>query len=180
MTPIPIDGSWSLLLDRDGVLNRKVEGGYVTRWEELEFLPNALQGLAALEPFFAHIVVTTNQRCVARRLLADTDHERLHTRMVQRIEASGGRIDAIYYCPHDHADACGCRKPATGLGLSAKRDFPAIDFRRSLVVGDSESDMEFGRRLGAVCVFVGQASAPRQVSHRCSDLLELASLVATR
>ncbi len=176
MKKLAVDRSWSLLLDRDGVINRKIEGSYVTRWEELEFLPNALAGLAALAPVFGRIVVTTNQRGVARGLVDEYRLAELHATMIEEIRVHGGRIDGIYHCPHDHADRCDCRKPAVGLALAAKRDFPSVEFDRAVVVGDSPSDMEFGRRLGCVRVLVGD-SAPAYADYRVADLLALSYLL---
>lgn len=174
MKQIAVDKTWSLLLDRDGVINRKIEGSYVTSWEEFDFLPNSLAGLAALAPAFGRVVITTNQRGVARGLIDAARLARIHSNMLEEIRDHGGRIDGIYVCPHDYSDRCDCRKPAVGLALAAKRDFPSIEFQRAVVVGDSPSDMEFGRRLGCVCVFLGDSSSAR-ADFVIADLLELAS-----
>ena len=88
----------------------------------------------------------------------------------------GGRIDRVYYCPHDHADRCACRKPGTAMALRAQEDFPEIDFRRCFMVGDAASDMELGRRLGCVTVFIGDAPPP-ETDHVFPSLFEFASFV---
>jgi HAD superfamily hydrolase (TIGR01662 family) len=77
--------------------------------------------------------------------------------MQQRIRAKGGRIDKIYYCTDMEADSP-CRKPNPGMALQAARDFPDIDLRRSVMVGNNLSDMGFGRNVGMVTVFLSTTS----------------------
>ena len=72
--------------------------------------------------------------------------------MCEAIAAKGGRIDAVYYCPHLSSIQPKCRKPEIGMALEAKEEFPMIDFHKSVMVGDSDSDMEFGNRLDMYCV----------------------------
>jgi HAD superfamily hydrolase (TIGR01662 family) len=76
------------------------------------------------------------------------DLEAIHQKMLHEISASGGRIDRAYCCPNIPADKSNCRKPNTGMGLQALADFPEIVFEQSWMVGDSASDIEFGKRLG--------------------------------
>jgi D-glycero-D-manno-heptose 1,7-bisphosphate phosphatase len=151
------DKSWTLFLDRDGVINRKRDNDYVKRWEEFEFLPGALEALASLEKVFGHILIVTNQQGIGKGIYTVDDLNEVHRRMMEQIEKAGGRIDRIYFCPGLAKDDPPCRKPNTGMALDAKRDFPSIDLSRSVIVGDSMSDMEMGRNAGMHTVFISEA-----------------------
>ena len=137
----------TLFLDRDGVINRHRPGDYVRSWEEFEFLPNILTTLAEWSKSFRYIIIVTNQRGVGRGLMSEENLLDIHQRMICEIKKHNGRIDKIYYCT-DLNDASPNRKPNIGMALQAKKDFPNIDFSKSIMVGDSNSDMEFGRRAG--------------------------------
>ncbi len=145
-----------MFLDRDGVINRRIVDGYVTAIHELEILPGAADAIATLSRKFARTVVVTNQRGIARGLYTMDTINELHDHVRQEVEKAGGRIDGFYVCPHDHADKCNCRKPATGMGLQAQKDFPGIDFSKSVMVGDSVSDMQFGKQLGMTLIWIGE------------------------
>lgn len=134
----------TLFLDRDGVINRHRPDDYVKNWNEFEFLPGILESLAAWNRQFKHILVVTNQRGVGKGLMSEDTLLEIHKRMVEEIERLGGRIDRIYYCTDLNNDSPN-RKPNIGMALKAKAEFPDIDFAKSIMVGDSESDMEFGR-----------------------------------
>jgi len=141
-------------LDRDGTINRKdPAGGYVTSWEQFSFLPGALDALRRLAGADKRVVVVTNQRGIARGRVSAQAVARIHARMVQQVRAEGGRIDAVYTCPH-HRDWCACRKPKPGLFQQAKEDFPDIEFERAVVVGDSMSDVQAGATIGARTVLL--------------------------
>lgn len=168
---IAVSRDWALFLDRDGVINRRVPGDYVRRWEDFEFLPGALEGLAALAPRFGPIVVVTNQRGVGRGLMSEADVANVHQRMLEAVRAAGGRIDRVYTCPH--TEGCDCRKPLIGLARQAQRDFPAIDPSRAIMAGDSSSDFEFARNAGLHWVHIHSEpdrEAPPS-EHRFPDLL---------
>jgi D-glycero-D-manno-heptose 1,7-bisphosphate phosphatase len=135
-------------LDRDGVINRKApEGQYVTRWEEMEFLPGAREGVRVLNHAGFFVVVVSNQRCVAKGLITTDELDSLHARMRDEFAAAGVTLDAIYYCPHENQPPCGCRKPQPGLLLDAARRHD-IDLATSWMIGDSERDVGAGRNAG--------------------------------
>ena len=153
-----IDKTWTLFLDRDGVINKKIEGDYVRTWEQFELLPGVIQALKILNGFFGRIIIVTNQRGVGKGLMSIKDLENIHNKMLCIFESEGIKIDAIYYCPHDYEkEACNCRKPNIGMALQAKRDFPEIIFEKSIMVGDSVSDIEFGDRLNMKSFLVGSS-----------------------
>jgi histidinol-phosphate phosphatase family protein len=148
---------WTLFLDRDGVLNRKIENGYVTTPGELILLPCALEALSTLSAIFGLIIVVTNQRGIALGLYSLSDLHEIHKRLISNVDQSGGRIDHIYFCPHNYSDNCNCRKPKVGMALKAKEDYPKIDFSKSIMVGDSVSDIDFGKSLGMKVAYITNA-----------------------
>ncbi len=155
---LDIDFSWTLFLDRDGVLNRKRDNDYVKKWEEFEILPGVLNALALAKDIFSTIVVVTNQQGIGKGLYSALQLEAIHDRFAQLVKAEGGRIDRFYYCPALDKEQAACRKPNTGMALQAKKDFPAIVFERSFMVGDSVSDMEMGARLQMKNVFIADVN----------------------
>lgn len=147
VSDIDIDGYETLFLDRDGVINRLRPNDYVKTWDEFEFLPGIPNALAEWSRHFKHVIIVTNQRGVGRGLMTENDLTAIHARMIGEIEKHGGRIDKIYYCTGISEDDIN-RKPNTGMALQAKRDFPDIDFSKSLMIGDSESDRLFAEKMG--------------------------------
>jgi len=145
---------WTLFLDRDGVINKRIPGSYVRHWGEFDFLEGALEAIASFKTIFKHIVVVTNQQGVGKGLMSKQDLESIHQRMTFEIVKRGGSIDKVYYCPELKVSNPPCRKPNSGMALQAKEDFPAINFKESVIVGDSISDMEFGIRLGMKTVYI--------------------------
>jgi D-glycero-D-manno-heptose 1,7-bisphosphate phosphatase len=138
----------AVFLDRDGVINQKApEGQYVTRWEDMEFLPSVHEAVRLLNQAGFFVVVVSNQRCVAKGLITTVQLDSLHARMGREFEAAGARLDAIYYCPHEYVPACSCRKPQPGMLLDAAREHE-IDLTRSWMIGDSGHDVEAGRSAG--------------------------------
>jgi D-glycero-D-manno-heptose 1,7-bisphosphate phosphatase len=138
----------TVFLDRDGVINHKApDGQYVTRWEEFAFLPGAKDALRLIKRHGYRVIVVTNQRGIARRLMTEQNLQQIHAQMLTELTQAGVSIDALYYCPHE-VGQCLCRKPQTGLFWRAKGDFPDINFACSLLIGDSLSDMEAGVQLG--------------------------------
>lgn len=138
----------AVFLDRDGVINRKAKPGeYILRWEEMHLLPGVAEGIVGLRQAGFRVMVVTNQRCVAKGLISIAELERLHQRMRDELAGQGAQLDAIYYCPHESQPACSCRKPAPGMLLTAAREH-GIDLAASWMIGDSDIDIEAGRRAG--------------------------------
>ncbi len=138
----------TIFLDRDGVINRKAaDGDYVKSWEEFDFLPGALDALCLFAQFHVRVVVLTNQRGVALGRYSLSDLAKIYDNMVATVEAVGGRLDDIYFCPHD-IGVCNCRKPAPGLLREALADYPDIVPDQSPFLGDSLSDLEAARAAG--------------------------------
>jgi histidinol-phosphate phosphatase family protein len=157
----------TVFLDRDGVINVKAPPGqYTESWDEFSFLPGAVEAVGRLRAAGLKVVVVTNQRGVALGRMSAADVEAIHEAMID----AGVGVDRVYYCPHDDGE-CDCRKPLPGMLERAAREVPGVSLgRAAAIVGDSETDMEAGRAVGAVLVKVGAAESP--VDFSCASLAE--------
>jgi len=144
---LDVSGYDTLLLDRDGVINRLRRGDYVKTWDEFEFLPGFLKNVACWSEKCRRIIVVTNQRGVGKGLMTDDALNDIHRRMVRDIENNGGRIDAVYCCT-SVTEEDPRRKPGIGMYEEICRDFPDVPSGRTLMVGDSDSDEEFAAGCG--------------------------------
>lgn len=179
--PLPIiDRNWTLFLDRDGVINEEAIGDYIKRPEDFHFIAGSLQALALLHAQFARIVVVSNQKGVGKGLMTAADLSAINNRMLEQIATAGGRVDAAYYgTATDALDSN--RKPQPGLALQAQRDFPEIDFSKSIMVGNMAADMQFGRNIGAYTVYIPTRTDgipnPNDVDHIFNNLLSFAQAI---
>jgi D-glycero-D-manno-heptose 1,7-bisphosphate phosphatase len=139
----------AIFLDRDGVINRKAitEDDYVTSWDEMEVLPGVPEAIARINRAGFQVIVVTNQRSIAKGLITIAELESIHHQLSEYLLSKGATINAIYYCPHELEPRCGCRKPEPGMLFDAAREHD-IDLTASWMIGDSEKDMEAGRRAG--------------------------------
>ncbi len=144
----------TLFLDRDGVINKKLERRYVRNWQEFEFMPNALLAIKKLSNKFERIIVVTNQQGIGKAIMTIDELYVLHELMKKEIVENGGKIDKIYFCPHLEKENCDCRKPAIGMIKRAIKDFPTLNLKQTFLVGDSPSDIEAGERAGIKTVKV--------------------------
>lgn len=151
-----IDKTWTLFLDRDGVINKKLKNDYVKHWIEFEFIEGVTDALKKLNDCFGVIVVVTNQQGIGKGLYRTEDLELIHKNMLYEIEYMGGRIDKVYFSPYLNSENHPTRKPGIGMALAAKKDYPLIDFNKSIIVGDSMSDMEFGRNAGMKTAYISE------------------------
>lgn len=165
------DKSWTLFLDRDGVINKRLMGDYVKRVEDFIFLPGAKEAIKQFSSVFGKIFVVTNQQGIGKGLMTHEDLRKVHEQMLEELKALDARIDAVYYCPALASENAACRKPNTGMAEQAKKDFPEIDFNKSLMVGDSPSDIEMGKRLAMQTAFIG-AEEERSGADYCFESLE--------
>ena len=149
-----IDKSWTLFLDRDGVINKKLDNDYVKHWTDFEFLGGVLDAMKILNGKFGHIVVVTNQQGIGKGFYRTEDLELIHKNMLYEIIYLGGRIDKVYFSPYLDSLNHPTRKPGIGMALAAQKDFPEIDFTKSIMVGDSITDMGFGRATGMKTIFI--------------------------
>ena len=164
-----IDKSWTLFLDRDGVVNEDKVGSYIFNPNEFIFMkgvPGIFKKLAAL---FGHIFIVTNQRGVGQKLMSEDDLTAIHQKMTAGINAIGGKVDGIYFAT-DIKNDDPMRKPNPGMAFRAKTDFPSINLSRSIMVGNKPSDMLFGKNAGMYTVFIATTNPEVPFPHPDIDL----------
>ena len=151
-----------VFLDRDGVVNAApgVEQYYVHKWSEFQFLPGAPEAIAKLSQSGWRVVIVSNQSGVARKAMSEADLDDITRRMLEGLQKKNARVDGVFYCRHDDADACACRKPKPGLFHEAARQL-GVDFAKSYNVGDSERDIAAGNAAGVpgILVLCGKSKA---------------------
>lgn len=145
---LPIDKSWTLFLDRDGVINERLIDDYVKQLNELEIINGVPEAIQIFTQKFSRIVVVTNQQGIGKGMMTADDLSIVHGYIAEVVKQAGGKIDKFYFAPQLAKEKSNFRKPGTGMGLQAKEDYPEIIFEKSLMIGDSESDIEFGIKLG--------------------------------
>ena len=172
-----IDNDWTLFLDRDGVINVRIIDGYVTKIEEFEFMPNVLEAFKIFKEKFKHIIVVTNQQGVGKGLMTVDDVDVVHGFMIREVENNGGKIDKTYFCPQLKNAPDNYRKPNPAMAFFAKNDFPDIDFSKSIMVGDMNSDVEFGNNAGMKTIFVGDNELTLNPDDRFETLYDFAKVL---
>jgi D-glycero-D-manno-heptose 1,7-bisphosphate phosphatase len=138
--------SRAIFLDRDGVIIEN-RSNYVRSWADVAFLPGAVEALQRLAASPYKIVVVTNQSAVGRGIITNSEADAINQLLLKSVREGGGRIDALYMCPHAPQEACQCRKPRPGMLLEAAHDLH-INLEDSLMVGDALSDLQAGRAAG--------------------------------
>ena len=164
-----IDKSWTLFIDRDGVINHEKKEDYILNWEEFRFYEGVEKAFQKLAGKFGKIIIVSNQRGVGKQLMTEHDLRTIHQNMQNAIEAAGGRIDKIYYCTstdNKHPD----RKPNPGMAFHAKNYFDSIDLSRSVIIGNKPSDMLFGKNAGIYSVFLATTNPDVPFPHPDIDL----------
>jgi D-glycero-D-manno-heptose 1,7-bisphosphate phosphatase len=147
----------AVFLDRDGTINVKApEGEYITAPEQLRLLPGAAEGIRSLNRAGVPVIVVTNQRGIALGRMDEADLAAVHARLRELLRDQGAQVDEILHCPHEK-DTCECRKPGTLMLRLAQDSLGLSTLSRCLMIGDSSSDVEAGRRAGTRTVLL----APR-------------------
>jgi len=177
-----ISKDWTLFLDRDGVINQRLVDDYVKTWDEFEFLDGVLDAIKVFAKTFGRIVVVTNQRGIGRGVMKEDTLNEIHQKMTDDIAKAGGKIDRVYFCPDLKDSGSFNRKPQIGMGLKARKDFPEINFKKSIIAGDSKSDLQFGKRLKMKTVLIGDDFSiannnPRLVDYHFDGLIDFANLL---
>jgi len=164
-----IDKTWTLFIDRDGVINHEKKEEYIRNWSEFRFYEGVPEAIGVLSQKFGRVIIVSNQRGVGRGLMTEDDLLDIHRNMQAGIEKAGGRIDKIYYCTSTDNKHL-CRKPNPGMAFLARTEIPSIDWSRSVMVGNKPSDMLFGRYAGIYTVFVRTTNPEQPFPHTDIDL----------
>jgi histidinol-phosphate phosphatase family protein len=175
--PVPnIDESWTLFIDRDGVINKRDFDGYITQSEKFIFLPGVFEGLKRLRGRFGRIIVVTNQQGVGKGLMSERNLNELHHYMVDKLKEQEIHIDAIYAATNIRGARNDRRKPRPNMALEARQQFKEIDFSKSVMIGDTDGDLRFGMNLGMKTVLVlSDESIEGRPDFIVNDLEELAN-----
>jgi D-glycero-D-manno-heptose 1,7-bisphosphate phosphatase len=170
-----------VILDRDGTM--VIDRGYLDDPAGLEFLPGAADGLRSLYSQGYRLVVITNQSGVGRGLFSIERVHAMNARLERMVEEAGAKLERVYFCPHAPDAGCDCRKPALRLMTQAAAEL-GFEPDSAIVIGDKESDVEFGRRAGAVTMLLGKRE-PRILSSTTPDyvvesLAQAADIIRSR
>lgn len=172
-----IDSSWSLFLDRDGVINERIMGGYVSKVEDFHFLPGVEIAISKFTTLFSSIFVVTNQQGIAKKIMTESNLLEIHSYMTDELLKMNGKITKCYYAPGFKNEENSIRKPNPAMGLMAKKEFPLIDLNKSIMVGDTDSDIKFGKNLGMKTIRIRTEEPINfDADHTCDSLLELANI----
>ena len=147
-----IDATWTLFLDRDGVINERIFGGYITKVDEFKFLPGVESAIAGLTKKFNRLIVVTNQQGIGKGLMTERNVLEIHSYMCDRVHLEGGKIDKCYFAPNLKGAEDDLRKPNPEMANMAKMEFSEIEFKRSIMIGDTDSDILFGKNIGMLTV----------------------------
>jgi histidinol-phosphate phosphatase family protein len=147
-----IDATWTLFLDRDGVINERIFGGYITKVDEFKFLPGVESAIAGLTKKFNRLIVVTNQQGIGKGLMTERNVLEIHSYMCDRVHLEGGKIDKCYFAPNLKGAEDDLRKPNPEMANMAKMEFSEIEFKRSIMIGDTDSDILFGKNVGMFTV----------------------------
>jgi histidinol-phosphate phosphatase family protein len=153
-----------LLIDRDGVINRKApQGEYISSWEDFEWIPETREALKQLAQEGFKFIVISNQAGIARGMIAPTELERIHNHMKVGLKKDGIEILDIYVCPHHWDKGCFCRKPNPGMLLQASKEH-LFRLDETLFIGDDPRDCQTAERAGCGSIFVGDNTALRDLA----------------
>jgi histidinol-phosphate phosphatase family protein len=171
-----VDVSWTLFLDRDGVINERIFGGYILNYSEFQFKEGVIESSKELFGKFGRVIVVTNQQCVAKELITEVDLAILHEKMVGDFQKVGAKIDRVYAALELKGDEPFMRKPHMKMAELAQGDFPEIDFNKSIMVGDTDGDLIFGKNLGMKTVLIRSEEqttvVPDLELNRLGDLID--------
>lgn len=168
-----------VVLDRDGTVI--VERNYLSDPDQVELIPGAGPSLLALSRLGLGLLIATNQSGIGRGYFDQARLEQVHQRLNTLLAAEGVQLDAIYFCPHLPEDSCSCRKPETGMMERAAGQI-GLDPSVSFVVGDNQTDIDLGRRMGATTLLVrtgygARVEATAQSDYVVDDITDAASVI---
>ncbi|MEY3741414.1 MAG: hypothetical protein RL371_314 [Bacteroidota bacterium] len=179
MTSFPqIGPGWTLFLDRDGVINERIFDSYILDWSAFRFTEGLLENAAQIGAAFAHIIVVTNQQCIAKGLLLPEQLEEIHQHMCNELQKAGLTVDFVLVATEFKNGLPQRRKPHTTMALEAQARFPNIDFQKSIMVGDTNTDIQFGKKLGMYTVLIESAERVKEIPDlRLSHLAQLSQFL---
>jgi D-glycero-D-manno-heptose 1,7-bisphosphate phosphatase len=161
-----------VILDRDGVINKESEA-FIKSPEEWIPIPGSIEAIARLYKNGYSVVVASNQSGIARHLLSLDTLAAIHGRMKREVEAAGGKIESIFFCPHGPGDGCDCRKPKPGL-LKQIAERYQVSLKGLPMIGDSERDLQAARAVRGrpILVKTGNGQKTLQEDHDVEEIYD--------
>ncbi len=161
-----------VFLDRDGIVNARVMDGYVQSWDGFEMLPEFPELLRKIDDLGFVAVVITNQRGIARGIMTQESVDDIHASLNETLATEHGlHLLDVMVCPHEK-DSCTCRKPKPKMIIDAAEKY-GIDLAASWMIGDTESDVEAGRRAGCRTILVSDEPGQTVATVRVGTMREL-------
>jgi histidinol-phosphate phosphatase family protein len=152
----------AFFIDRDGVINHNAKlHDYIKTWSEFRFYNNCFYGLKHLKDKKIMSILVSNQRGIARGMLSENTLNEIHNKMQSELKERGANFSAIKYCPHNYEDKCQCRKPNSGMILSAAKEFE-IDLNNSFMIDDAKEGIEAGKKAGCSTILVLTGRGPKE------------------
>jgi len=167
----------TLLLDRDGTINRDI--GRVQAAEEIMLLPGVTDGLRRLQDAGYRFFIVTNQAKIGEGKDTEENFDACQKRLLTLLSDAGVTISATKFCPHPRDAECDCRKPRPGMWRQLQRDYPDLTADETVMVGDKDIDVLFGKAIGARTARLRTGQYPEEVSAdmTITNLTELADLL---
>ena len=159
-----------IILDRDGVINQDSDD-YIKSADEWIPIPGSIEAIAALSAAGFTVVVATNQSGIARQYFDEFELARMHHKMCSLVEAAGGEIAGVFFCPHGPDEGCKCRKPEPGLLQQIETEF-GTSVAGAPFVGDTIKDILTARLVGCTPVLVKTGKGTRTIEETSSDELD--------
>ena len=172
ISDLKIDKNWTLFLDRDGVINVRLLDDYVKNWDEFIFIEGVLEAIKGFSQIFNYIFIVTNQQGIGKKIMTIDDFNFINNKMLKTISQYGGKIDKVFFCPHLKEQNCICRKPKTGMITDAKREFPDIDLTKSILAGDTSSDIQMGKNAGLFTALISKEDTNLNYDFRYDSLYD--------
>lgn len=147
----------AVFLDRDGVINEVLTERvkFVNEPNQLYFLPGVEEAIKKLNGYFDYVFVVTNQGGVGLGFMKESQLQKIHHHMVEQLEKKGAIVHEVAYCPHKPKAGCECRKPNSKMLLQLGEKYN-IDLKSSYMVGDTDTDIQAGKKAGTRTVFIGE------------------------
>ena len=148
----------AVFLDRDGVINEVLTNRvkFVNNPKQFYFLPGAEEAIKSLNAYFDYVFVVTNQGGIGLGYMKEKQLHKVHDYMVAELEKKGATIHEVAYCPHKPKAGCECRKPNSKMILDLGEKYK-IDLKKSYMVGDTDTDIQAGKKAGTRTVFIGES-----------------------
>ena len=153
----------TIVLDRDGVINQDSDA-YIKNPDEWHAITGSLEAIKRLNDAGYDVCIATNQSGLGRDLFSIETLTAIHQKMINELEAVGGRVQLIAFCPHHPDVGCDCRKPKPGLLQAINEQFP-LDPDTTWMVGDTAKDIECAHRMGIRGALVKTGKGQRELDN---------------